>query len=313
MAEKASSAETVPAAPAACDYQVLNPRTVGRPVHLATKFAGQIRADLVDRFLAPLNTRYHANFSISNVTLVHSTTRVEPQKRWLAYPTDQGHIWIALSRPLLLCILRYRYGSYPDKASADKVMAPPADAPAPPKDSILEPESATEDRLSAMLGAQLLAIVTRRILTPADGAAAPAAKKSPSVAEICTSVPIDETWTLRVQIDESARALSGTCWVVLDESWMARILTGPAVAGESAAPRKGGTMLPLAGRLQLTLVARLLEKDVPLGTVMDWSVGDVMPITLGPTDVLIGGSRLFTASVAETGAKICLTAFKDVE
>jgi flagellar motor switch protein FliM len=282
---------------------------------LATKFAGQIRADLADRFLSPLNVRYRAGFTVGEVSLVHSTTRVEPQKRWLSYATDNGTVWIALSRELLLCILRYRYGTYQARPTAAPGGAPSQDpAPAPAVAVALEPESATEDRLAAVLAAQLQGIVTGRIAALPDSAGAAPAKAPAGGAEVCTSVPIDDTWTLRAQINESACGLSGTFWVVLDERWMTRLLKGLAPTGGRPAARQGeGAVLPLPGRLHLTLVARLLEKEVPLGTVMDWSVGDVMAITLGPTDVLIGSSRLFTASVAETGGKMCLTSFKDVE
>jgi flagellar motor switch protein FliM len=39
----------------------------------------------------------------------------------------------------------------------------------------------------------------------------------------------------------------------------------------------------------------------------------VIPISLRGADVLIGGSRLFSASIAEHRGKLCLTSFEDVE
>jgi flagellar motor switch protein FliM len=65
--------------------------------------------------------------------------------------------------------------------------------------------------------------------------------------------------------------------------------------------------------LQLTLVARLLEKQMPLGSLLDTRIGDVIPVSLGTSDVLVGDSRLFTASITEHKGKLCLTAFEDVE
>ncbi len=70
---------------------------------------------------------------------------------------------------------------------------------------------------------------------------------------------------------------------------------------------------PLPARLQLTMNARLIEKPIDLGTLLDLRVGDVIPVTVASTDVLIGDSRLFTASLAEHKGKLCLTCFEDVE
>lgn len=320
MTEKESLAESQPSAnmmnsalptaaserPAVLRYEVLNPRTVGRPIHLVGKFAAQIRADLSDRFCAPLNHRYRASFEIGETSFAHSTTRVESQKRWLSHSTDSGRIWTALSRDLLLCMLRYRYGTYDGKAAA------PADAFT--EASELEPESASEERLAAMVGSQLASIVMGRIesLLPLEAAAVPA-KSCAEIAEVCASVPTDDTWTLRVQITESERGLAGTLWLVLDERWMARLLKGLAPKRECSTGRAGAAGAPLPRRLQLKLVARLLKKEIPLGTLLDMSIGDVIPINLGVADVLIEHSRLFTASLAEHRGKICLTSFEDVE
>jgi len=70
---------------------------------------------------------------------------------------------------------------------------------------------------------------------------------------------------------------------------------------------------PLPARLQLALNARLIEKLIDLGTLLDLRVGDIIPVTVASADVLIGDSRLFTASIAELKGKLCLTRFEDVE
>ncbi|WP_144007017.1 FliM/FliN family flagellar motor switch protein, partial [Pelomonas sp. KK5] len=63
----------------------------------------------------------------------------------------------------------------------------------------------------------------------------------------------------------------------------------------------------------LKLVARLLETELPLGELMALQPGAVIPVSLGATEVLVDGERLFTASVAEHQGKLCLTSFADAD
>jgi len=42
-------------------------------------------------------------------------------------------------------------------------------------------------------------------------------------------------------------------------------------------------------------------------------VGDIIPVSLQATDVLVKNSRLFTATVAEHKGKLWLTAFNDTK
>jgi hypothetical protein len=49
---------------------------------------------------------------------------------------------------------------------------------------------------------------------------------------------------------------------------------------------------------------------MPLGRLLDLRPGEVLPVRLGATDVLIDDARLFTATVAERQGKLCLTSFK---
>jgi flagellar motor switch protein FliM len=85
------------------------------------------------------------------------------------------------------------------------------------------------------------------------------------------------------------------------------------VAGADAAqpgPRAAETARPFPHRLGLTLTARLLQQEMPLGRLLDLRPGEVLPVRLGATDVLIDDARLFTATVAERQGKLCLTSFK---
>jgi flagellar motor switch protein FliM len=57
----------------------------------------------------------------------------------------------------------------------------------------------------------------------------------------------------------------------------------------------------------------LVSKEIPLAALFALKVGDVIPVSVGRADVLLDESRLFTATVAEHKAKLCLTSFEDAE
>jgi len=60
-------------------------------------------------------------------------------------------------------------------------------------------------------------------------------------------------------------------------------------------------------------VARLVERPLTLGELMDLHEGDVIPVSLGLADVLVDGAPLMRAAVAEHKGKLCLTSFEDTE
>lgn len=286
-------------------YQVLDPRTMGRPVHLLGKFTGQAREDLSELFHVRLNRRYRARFEVVDV-LLEAGAPPQGAKRWLTFGASAGRINFALDRSVLLCILGYRYGTHAPATHA---------ADAAGDERAAEPQTATEERLAARLGLQLVEVVARRI-----DASQPDTQPDCNTAgnekfvEVA-GAPLDGAWTLQVKIVEHVHKVAGSLWLRLEEGWIARLLRGLAPARERGRMQKNATAAaqPLPARLQLTLIARLLEKQMPLGTLLDLRIGDVIPITLGSTDVLIGDSRLFTASVAEHKGKLCLTSFEDME
>jgi flagellar motor switch protein FliM len=270
--------------PAARPYQVLNPRTIGRPLHLMDRFTALLRDDLTDRFCAPLNRRYRASFEIGAVCLDHSAAP-DAQQRRVNHQGESGRISFGLDRSILLCILGYRFGTH--------------DEPAEPG----EPESASEQRLTQMLGAQLVSIVSSRIGT-----------QQPQPAEAPAAAPLQDPWTLRVDVAERARQVQGALWFVLEAACIERLLAGlSASRTRTAARTPPAPIQPLPARLPFSLTARLLDTEIPLGLLLDTRIGDVIPISLRAADVLIGSSRLFTASVAEHRGKLCLTSFEDVE
>jgi flagellar motor switch protein FliM len=289
-------------------YTVIDPRTMGRPVHLLGGFANQLRDDFADFLRARINRRYKASFQIDAISFVAAPA---DSQRWLSYAThdgndaNDGRIHFVIERPLLLCLLRYRYGSPMPEASAGGERA----TPMPPM--IDEPETATEERLGIMLGQQLVELAVRRIEsvqrsrveTPAEVKFVEAALQGAN----------DGEWLLRLTLSETRCHISGDLLLKISADWMNRLLQALAPARERSRQKQITATKPFPARLQLTLRARLLEKEVSLGTLLDLRQGDVLPISVGDADVLIGDSRLFTASVAEHHGKLCLTSIADVD
>ncbi len=280
--------------PTASDhYPVLDPCCLGRPVHLLDKFTALLRDDLAELLRTRLNRRYRASFQVGKVQLAQ--TPALPARRWRVFDHGAGRVAFSMDRRLLLSILAYRYGA----------------ASVPEADGEPQPETATEERLCGLLGKQFVATLAQRVaLLP--GADTTWSAESGEPAEIPLTPPVERTWLLRAELVEPGHGISGELLFALDEAWMSRILRGVAPAAERTRPGKLAPK-PLAARLPLVLVARLLEKELPLGALLDARVGDVIPMQLGPTEVLIGNSLLFRAAVAEHKGKLCLTSFEDVE
>jgi flagellar motor switch protein FliM len=281
-------------------YQVLDPRTMGRPVHLLGKFTERLREDLAELFHARLNRRYRARFEIGAVEL-SATSPVATAKKWQTFGTQAGRINVALERSILLCILAYRYGT-------------PGTSQAALRDDAPAPETATEERLAVRLARELAGVVVERIASYRKEAEPAVDAAATELTELAMT-PLVGTWTVKVGITEHTQQVEGLLHFQLEESWIALLLRGLVPRRPSSNVPRGTTTAsrPLPARLQLTMTARLLEKSVPLGTLLDLRTGQVLPITLGSTDVLIEDSRLFTASIAEHKGKLCLTSFEDVE
>lgn len=268
----------------------LDPRSLGRPVHLLDRFTVPLREGLAEFLRTRFNRRYRASFRIGEVTMAREEA-LPQAPRWRMYGNAGGRIGFAIDRALLLCIFGYRYG-----AGAEAL---PAAAP----------ETATEERLATALGLEFAALLARQVARlPGlkDDAAA-----AEDFAELTLTPPAGACWIVRAQLLEPARAAGGELLLALDEDWSARVLRGVAPLRERRPAAQPAD--PLAARLQLTLAARLLEKELPLGDLLDARVGDIIPMHLGPTEVLVGDALLFHADVAEHKGKLCLTAFKDVE
>lgn len=272
---------------------VLDPRTLGRPIHLLGNFAAPFQDDLAEVLRSTLNRRYRASFEVVEVTIA-PLERIPEHCRWTAHTNELGRIEFAMERQVLLCALNYRYGIREAATGHGK------EAPR---------ETVTEERLAMMLGRQFVGTLVDRI----EQLGSPGREPRPdgAFAEAAIAHPKQGAWAVRAQVRESVHGVEGALWFVLDEAWMQHLLERLAPARDVA--KKRTPVQPFPRRLHLQLVARLLEKDIPLGRLLDMQVGDVIPVSMKQTDVLIQDSRLFTAHVVEHKGKLCLTAFEDVE
>jgi flagellar motor switch protein FliM len=331
----------------AAGLAVVAPCHLGRPVNLLPLFTAGLREDLAELFRGGMNRRYRASFEIGEVT-IGCAAAPEHGGRWWGFASPVGRIEFALDRAVVLAALNYRYGassiaspSSPSTSSAaeeDGEHASGGDADGPPAGAAAADvaatsstnagvsngaasnaavsngaldaparETATEERLAAMLGLQLTHALVARVDAWLGEQAEPPAL-APGIA--CAPPPAG-TWTVRVAITEGGLGMAGRLWFALDAGWMERLLRHLVVARAKPKDLSGGK--PLATRLQLQVCGRLLHKEMPLGRLIDLRVGDVIPVSLGATDVLVDDSRLFRAIVAERSGKLCLTSFEDVE
>lgn len=275
--------------------QVVDPRFLGRPVHRLADVARRLHDDLERHWIQPFNRRHQAGLSLQGL----SFGPVRPSaERWAAYAGDEGTLQFTLSRSAALCVLGYRYG-------LGREQLPAACDPAQVG------ETSTEERLVRQLGAQWLAVLLARCREGLEG--------SPSVESLqqpdCLGAgpaPVGG-WQLSFALVDVASGVRGEGAMVLDVVWMERLFRWlePGRPRRGREPREAAR--PFAHRLGLTLTARLLQQEMPLGRLLDLQVGEVLPVRLGATDVLIDDARLFTATVAERQGKLCLTSFQDAE
>lgn len=273
-------------------YQVLDPRTLGRPVHLLDAFAAQLREDLTELFHTSLNRRYQADFQVVALS-IDAAGKAAPAGRWQGYATANGRLACTLDRILVLSALVYRYGLNGDGATSEGV-----------------PETATEERLAAMLGRQLADVVAARSETGLQAGADEQAAVPATAPLGAVSAP-RSACLIKVTVREGTHRIEGHIHLALDDAWLAHLLRQ---LGSTQRRRPGpGHAVPLATRLNFKLVARLLQRELPLGELLDLKIGDVIPVSLRAADVLIDESRLMTATVAEHKGKLCLTSFEDVK
>lgn len=282
--------------PTPASVQPLDPRTLGRPVHLLPRFAEQLGEALNEMFRGH-NRRYRAHYQVGEISIKPSAPGGS-HGRWMVGDAPQGRVACLAERALVLSLMAHRYGS-PD----GKVEAPAAESAAPP-------ETSTEERMLGLLSQQVLARALQLIEDPlAPDAELPRLQAShqPQLSP--------GSWFIQIPVSEAGQGLASQLLLALDPSYISRLLKRLAEAlparQDAAAARPDPQQL--VKRLSLKLEARLLEQPMPLGELLDLKPGDLIPVRLKTTDVLVDGSRLFTASVAEHQGKLCLTSFADAE
>ena len=271
------------------DQSPLDATLLGRPVHLLPQFAARLRHALAHAMRQPASQRHWGPWQVGALE-IHRAERqpAARPRRWLAFGTPMGPecIGFSLERGLLLDLMRRRYGT------AGEAAGPPAAVPV----------TATEERLLLSLGQQMVAVLAACVAGPA--AVAWHAVAGP--------VPLAGGWIASVALHDGAGGLAGRFWFALDQPMMMAVLQGLAPPRPGRPPPTRDPR-PLAARLELQLTARLASKRVTLGRLLDLRIGDVLPINLKRTAVLLGASCLFTAAVAEHDGMLCLTSFDDAE
>ncbi|MBV8036787.1 FliM/FliN family flagellar motor C-terminal domain-containing protein [Roseateles sp.] len=268
-----------PTAPA-----VLDPRTLGRPVHLLPQFTGQLREALGD-LLRQHNRRYRAHYQVGEVSLAPGQGEAG---RWLVSDSAQGRMSCLLERSLVQSLMAHRYGATPTAVANAQ-------------------QTATEERLQALLCRQMLGCAQQALGQPATDLAlhhSPLPGLAPG------------SWMVRAAISEPGQGLASTVLIGLDSACMDRLLRRLADEQPPRAPRpRTAPPQALARRLDVKLQARLLQQTLSLGELLDLRPGDLVPVRLNAkaTQVLVDGSCLFTASVAEHQGKLCLTSFADAD
>ncbi|TFW29260.1 hypothetical protein [Massilia horti] len=268
---------------------MLDPRLLGRPVHLLPQFAARLRDDLAVAMQTPGWRRSWGAFRLESVEF--GKAPIDPGMRWLGAATPQGVAAVAFERRLLLGLLGSRYG---------RLGAPVL----PAHDLEGERVTATEERLAGQLTRQLAEALYARI---SGTRAAPVAQGLVTP----MGAPGKAAWAIRVGLRAAQSGDTAQFWIAPDQSLMAAILQGLAPDAGRVRPTQAAE--PLAGTLQVRLQGRLVTKEIMLAALFDLKVGDVIPVAVGRADVLLEESRLFTAAVAEHKGKLCLTSFEDAE
>ena len=271
-------------------HQRLDASLLGRPVHLLPAFAAQLRDDLAQALRTGAQRRYWGSCQVGALAFARADGAIDGA-RWMSFGADDGAIGFRLDRALLLRVLNLRYGQGEPDTDIASVRV-----------------TATEERLALALGLQLATVLATRIAINRGTAALDApARVQEGVAAIA---PAAGAWLLQLDVVDGAGVAVGRAEFALDQALMASVLRGLMPARAAAAPAAAA---PLATRLHVQLAGRLMRQQMLLGSLFDLRVGDVIPVSLQRTDVLLDDARLFTAAVTEHQGKLCLTAFEDAD
>ncbi len=248
------------------------------------------------------NRRYGTGLQDVSATMLQREP-VNAPLRWNVYAGSHGRLGLAVPRSLVLRLLQRRYG------------VQDADPGAPEPSQVDAPVTASEERQAHKLGLQMVQALARRIeegMPPPGAAPAPV---EPSVGVLALQGEATQPvglWLLELLVSEASQSDGHRVCFCLDDGWMRRLLD--QLGHGRVLPRDAamGRSQPLAQRLRLRLVARLVQQRLPLGAILDLQPGNVLPIPQPATVVLVKDSALFSASVAEHKGRLWLTAFQDL-
>jgi flagellar motor switch protein FliM len=273
-------------------HPVLDPRLLGRPVHLLPQFAVRLQDDL-DALMQGSGRRYWGGWRLDSAEFGRAPQ--DAGLRWMAAAGAMGTASVAFERGLLLTLLERRYGGRSAGVTA--------------RDPGTERVTATEERLTVVLTQQMADLLYARVAASVAMEVLPKPVTAGAVA--VSTMPGKSAWTLRATV-RNAGGATGQFWIAPDQALMAEIL-GSLRPEQPRTHAIRGPAEPLVSKLQVKLDGRLISKEITLGALFDLKVGDVIPVSVGRADVLLDEARLFTAAVAEHKGKLCLTSFEDAE
>ncbi len=291
----------------------LDTRSLGRPVHLLPRVAVRLRETLHRQLCLPWNRRYHAHYDLREVSLQpldraarEAEVLLDPDAgRWLHAMGPSGLVACRIDRALVNGLMARRLGL----ANAS------ADAPASELSGL--PMTATEERLLQALarqGCQLTLQALAQVATAAPDNDEAGSNDLPPLQIGGLPTNCTDAWevTLLVRDADARPERDMHLRVVLDGAYLTPLLR--RLAAQHRGPARAAVAVqPLARRLTLKLQARLLEQEMDLGSVLDLAPGALIPIHLADATVLVEGSPLMRAAVAEHHGKLCLTSFEDLE
>jgi flagellar motor switch protein FliM len=273
-------------------HPVLDPRLLGRPVHLLPQFATLLGDDL-DTAMQGSARRYWGGWRLESAEFGRAPQLEE--LRWTAVTGPLGKVTVAFERGLLLTLLERRYSGRSAGATQQNPQT--------------QRVTATEERLVVVLTQQMVDLLYARVAASLAMDVAPQPVTAASIA--VSTMPGASHWALCVHLRD-VNDNPGQFWIAPDQTLMATILS--TLRADSPRPRAPqGPAEPLVSKLQVKLEGRLVSKEVTLGELFDLKVGDVIPVSVGRADVLLDEARLFTAAVAEHKGTLCLTSFEDAE
>lgn len=278
----------------------LDPRCLGRPVHLLPRVTESLRDALQRHLCLPWNRRYRTRYELRSVVLRPlNQAGTELPGRWLRTQGPLGPVACQIDRALVLSLMARRLGLTGSTSATDS-----------------DPSTATEERLQQAVALQLCGqsvhMLAQAAVADSMADSIPAPTLAPLQAGGAISLDADG-WILELRLwdAEAQPPTEMSMRLVLDGAYVAPVLRHLAGPGRSAKTTKAAQ--PLPRRLTLKMQARLLERELPLGSVLDLRPGSLIPVRLADATLMVEGSPLMRAAVAEYQGKLCLTSFQDLE